>query len=113
MLGKNSVLRGRTAFVQDEYEKAIEAYLLSRNYFALYSVETMERDVRTGASRRMLKQLRRLPRETLEHLQQHTKKIAAEYGISDTLGTDRTFRILDLALQAAGAGDQAVERRGQ
>lgn len=114
ILGKNRVLRGRMAFAQRDYEKAMEAYLLSKNYFALYSIDSMERDVRTGATRRGLRQLRRLPRETLEDLRRYTKSIAEEYGLSDTLGTDRTLRMLNVALQTVRrSGGQAEQRREQ
>ena len=114
MLGKNSLLRGRTAFAQELYEKAIEHNILAYLYFELYSVEAVEERYTgwTSASRRILHQLRGLSRETLEHLQHYVKRVAEEYGVSDTRAVDKVLRLLTDALQAVGPGGQAEERGG-
>ena len=114
MLGKNSLLRGRIAFAQEQCEKAIKSNLLAYLYLELYSIEAIEERYTgwTSASRRILHQLRGLSRETLEHLQHYVKRVAEEYGVSDTRAVDKMRRLLTDALQAVGPGGQA-ERKGE
>ncbi len=113
MLGKNHLLGGRIAFAQEQYEKAMESNLLAYLYLELYSVETIDERYTgwTSGSRRILNQLRRLSRETLEHLQDYIKRVAEEYGASDTRGLAKMLRLLTDALQLVGPGGQVGERR--
>jgi len=112
MLGKNSLLGGRIAFAQGQYEKAVKSNLLAYLYLELYSVEAIEERYTgwTSGSRRILNQLRRLARETLEHLQHYVKRVAEEYGASNTRGLEKVLRLLTDALQVVGSGGQAEER---
>jgi len=113
MLGKNHLLGGRIALAQEQYEKAMESNLLAYLYLELYSIETIDERYTgwSSGSGRILDQLRRLSRETLEHLQDYIKRVAEEYGVSGTRGLDKTLRLLTDALQLVGPGGQVGERR--
>jgi tetratricopeptide (TPR) repeat protein len=110
ILGKNSILYGRMAFAQREYDEAIENCLLAYAYFELFSGR--EPIVESIASDRIYNQLVSLPLEALRELEQYTRSVAEEYGVQDRVGTKELLNLIDTAsdiVQTAYRGKGRVE----
>jgi tetratricopeptide (TPR) repeat protein len=98
ILGKNYLVRGRIAFARQQYETAMEQYLLSYLYFQKYSAKPPEFAVRESVANELEKNLDHLPfpkTEILEQLGEYVKKTAEEYHVIDEAATHQILAILE------------------